>query len=515
MAVNLAMIGGAGWQFFDDNGNPLSGGKIYTYAAGTSTFLATYTDNTGGTANTNPVILDAAGRTPSQIWSTTGVSYKYVIKTSLEEEIRTWDNISNIDSLATYLPAGTGAVATTVQAKLREIISINDFGAPTSTEALQAAITFATGRTVTIPNAYNETTVPASYDTALLEYTGNSDTRMFSDTPDGIAKRLLKGQLPLAHSGSRYSVLGVEAQPQGSGINGPASADCGLTISTRKKGFNGATRPPTGEIDGLYICVRQDGPTGYASGSTLASDASGILVDIQNVGDCGFTSAWEAATSNYDRTAGAVSKSVQTQIGIITANLSPVASYGFACIAKVGALGSAYYAGKEGAATWDNILDAPGSVLIDKFGTYRALSSAWGDGAWTIARTADSANASTQFNHRGTGALFLNCAEAGAIQFGTGNTIRAQLTSGGHFAPYVNLLGDLGQATARWSQLFGFQVNLGDTSTNGIIITTGVGPPEGSVTANMGSLYLNRSGGASTTLYVKTSGTGNTGWTAK
>ena len=52
------------------------------------------------------------------------------------------------------------------------------------------------------------------------------------------------------------------------------------------------------------------------------------------------------------------------------------------------------------------------------------------------------------------------------------------------------------------------------SSTN-MKIVTGAGTPEGAVTAPIGSLYLNTSGGASTTLYVKTSGSGNTGWTAK
>jgi hypothetical protein len=49
----------------------------------------------------------------------------------------------------------------------------------------------------------------------------------------------------------------------------------------------------------------------------------------------------------------------------------------------------------------------------------------------------------------------------------------------------------------------------------GPTITSGTGSPEGVVTAPIGSLFLNLSGGASTTLYVKTSGAGNTGWTAK
>jgi len=50
---------------------------------------------------------------------------------------------------------------------------------------------------------------------------------------------------------------------------------------------------------------------------------------------------------------------------------------------------------------------------------------------------------------------------------------------------------------------------------NSQMITTGTGSPEGAVTAVVGSLYLRTNGGTNTTLYVKESGTGNTGWAAK
>jgi len=43
----------------------------------------------------------------------------------------------------------------------------------------------------------------------------------------------------------------------------------------------------------------------------------------------------------------------------------------------------------------------------------------------------------------------------------------------------------------------------------------GTGSPEGVVPAPVGALYTRSDGGASTTLYVKTSGTGSSGWTAK
>jgi hypothetical protein len=53
-------------QIFGSDGLPLVGGKIYTYAAGTSTPIATYTDYYATTANTNPIILDSFGQ--ANIW---------------------------------------------------------------------------------------------------------------------------------------------------------------------------------------------------------------------------------------------------------------------------------------------------------------------------------------------------------------------------------------------------------------------------------------------------------------
>ena len=43
MAVNLSPVGGVAAQFFDNSGNVLTGGKLYTYAAGTTTPAATTT----------------------------------------------------------------------------------------------------------------------------------------------------------------------------------------------------------------------------------------------------------------------------------------------------------------------------------------------------------------------------------------------------------------------------------------------------------------------------------------
>jgi hypothetical protein len=91
MAGNLAPA--LSRQWFDDNGNPLAGGLIYSYQAGTTTPQATYTDSGLGTPHANPVVLDANGRKPGGIWLDQGLSYKFVVKTSGGVTITTEDNI--------------------------------------------------------------------------------------------------------------------------------------------------------------------------------------------------------------------------------------------------------------------------------------------------------------------------------------------------------------------------------------------------------------------------------------
>ena len=93
MASVLLSPVGNGQQFFDNNGIPLSGGLIYTYQAGSSTLLTTYTTVNGNIANTNPIVLDSSGRTPSEIWMQTGYSYKFVIQTSAAVTLQTLDNL--------------------------------------------------------------------------------------------------------------------------------------------------------------------------------------------------------------------------------------------------------------------------------------------------------------------------------------------------------------------------------------------------------------------------------------
>lgn len=422
--------------------------------------------------------------------------------------------VSNSTNL-NYNEGDTNAVTRTVQNKLAEIVSVQDFGAVSggtsvNVTAFANAAAVANGRIITVPFANDATALPSDYSTTAFEYEAQN---IVNNVALSYAKKSLKTEFPTPHTTGFWSAYNIEALSQGSTINGPSTADYGQTIYITKKGWGGVTDPVNGEIDGLSVYVRQDGIKNPST-ANLASDASGILVNIQNVETCGYLSAIETASSNYNRTSSSITTAIGIQIGVIDSAQS--LSYGYNALSNIGINTNAFYASNESGASWKNILNAPGCVLIDSYGNYSAFNSFFWGGVptWSIGR-ANTLNSGTEFNHRGTGALYLNCAEAGAIQFGISNAAVWEINSNGHLGPVNNNVKNIGDPNARVANYFGYLINLGTTSTNGVNILSGAGSPNSSVTANVGSLFLRNDGGAGTTLYVKESGTGNTGWVAK
>jgi len=107
--VTLSIFAGVGAQLFDDSGNVLTGGKIYTYEAGTSTPLASYTSSAGNIAHTNPIILNAAGRVPTgEIWLDYTKLYKFIVRTSTDVLIATYDNVGGSFNTSAIIANFTG-----------------------------------------------------------------------------------------------------------------------------------------------------------------------------------------------------------------------------------------------------------------------------------------------------------------------------------------------------------------------------------------------------------------------
>ena len=100
------------WTFLANNGQPMVGGQLFSYLAGTSTPAPTYIDSTGITQNSNPIILNSRGDTANAqggscgVWWPPGTAYKFILQDPLGNVIWSQDNL--LPALTSYtIPVGT------------------------------------------------------------------------------------------------------------------------------------------------------------------------------------------------------------------------------------------------------------------------------------------------------------------------------------------------------------------------------------------------------------------------
>ena len=184
MSVNLSPIFNAVAQT-TTQGLPLNAGLLYTYQAGSSTPLATYSDSAGTIANTNPITLGTDGRPFSEIWLLSTYNYKFVLTDSLGSVIGTYDNVSG---LSNYYGPSSGVVTSVTGTSP---ISVTSGSTPnvsfsgvlpkanggTGTATPPVAFYYQTGAQ-TIATA---TTTVISYDTSVYDTNSiwNSSTKAF------------------------------------------------------------------------------------------------------------------------------------------------------------------------------------------------------------------------------------------------------------------------------------------------------------------------------------------------
>jgi hypothetical protein len=253
-------------QFFDANGNPLAGGKLYSYASGTSTPLTTYTDSTGLSANTNPIILDSRGE--ANVWLG-GNNYTLTLKTDTDVLIWSVDGVNGSfnSSNISYTPAGTGAVTTTVQAKLRQTVSVQDFGAigdgtTDDTAAIQAAI-----------NALSAAGVGG---TVLLPAGAYKITQNLSITWPNSTDQNSPGRITMRGEGADLSYIYDYRSNASAATGGAVTID--FTAGYDNKFFT--------MYFGQFSLIKKFNATTYASGSYTIGVGTGLyLKNIPGIGE--------------------------------------------------------------------------------------------------------------------------------------------------------------------------------------------------------------------------------------
>jgi len=531
MAVFLSPVGGVAAQFFTNTGAVLTGGKLYTYAAGTTTPLASYTTSAGSTAWTNPIILDSAGRISGggEVWLTQNVVYKFLLKDSSDVLIGTYDNVSGISDVTlplssnnvTYTPAGTGAVATTVQAKLRQTVSVKDFGAvgdgtTDDTAAIQAAITYAVatiGNNIYFPKGTYKVTA-----TLTIPTVNNSKSILYGSG----------AVIQATHNGVLFQNNNIFVAFKDLTLAGPGRANTN-SVGIVGSYFDGYLNNVT--VNSFYTGVKTQSITGKMDRCFFGDCHFCVwLQDFTNIfvfDSCYFSS------SDYGVYVPNTSSGSPGYVAQVTV---------FNCAFEV--CGTSFYSVGINRLLIENswfeqevtgslvLTDTPVYIVNTNFVNFQP-SVSYTSGFPTISKQYTNMDSylgftNNQYNTVSTTSITLNGkaypnSGMSAIEwngFLAGNGYKSRILGGNNnitidapnFVPLADNTTTVGTTSLRWSDTYSNRFHPGDAT---VLWTSGSGSPQGAVTAVVGSLFTRTDGGANTTLYIKESGTGNTGWVAK
>ena len=266
--------------FVDAAGEPLVGGLLYTYIAGTTTPQTTYTDSTAVTANTNPIVLDSRGE--ANVWLG-GAIYKFVLKDSVGALIWSVDNISAPTAAVSPVLSGNVTIDSNTPSPALQItqtgtgavLKVQDSADPDVTPFIIDA-TGQVGIGTAAPSAALEIASPGVFKgawaylptgTAMLFAQTSAPTGWTkSTTHDNKALRVVSGS---ASSGGSVAFTTAFASQAVAGTVGDT------TLTTAQIPSHTHTYP-NGTTTAGYKVDGNTGPNGYfASGSTDATGGGG------------------------------------------------------------------------------------------------------------------------------------------------------------------------------------------------------------------------------------------------
>jgi hypothetical protein len=530
--------------------------------------------------------LDAAGRVPSggEIWLQLGIGYKFVLRTSTDVLIATYDNIpssaqppaaNDADSImyeqgyivtagsfvsgtiyrivsvgttnftligavnntvgthfiATGAGTGTGTaeVSQTVETKLRQTVSVKDFGAvgngvADDTVAVQAALSSASQRIYFPAGTYKITSVLNTITDTKILYGDGCD--LVAANSASILK-FSAGVQGLIFSGNAASFSQVQSLAI-VGSDSGAGAAIGLTVSTPRFsaenvavsafGSHGVSVESAGGLNANLarfkkVASRSNFGNGFAIGLGSGVDENAITFD-----GCEGTSNTGYGFRNDGN-------------HVLFLN----------CVTAANTAGAFFDSGNSNqyilpyveSGVGDNVdIDATSTFGVWLSGLYASsipnFNSATSRNTWVVIIQGgfggrlminDVAGYTTGNQYRFENGIFA-AGELSLRNVTLNDTLQSVASDSSvfrmhvPFAPFTDTNLELGAQAKRWSDVWSVNFRPGTGSIRPIW-TAAANSPEGVVTAEVGSLYTRTNGGAGTTLYVKESGSGSTGWVAK
>lgn len=427
--------------YFDQNGDPLSGGSVFTYVAGTTVPAATFTTTAGLIQNTNPVILDASGS--ADIYLSANINYKFVVYDR--------DGVL-IDRVEPVFGSAEASIK-----------SVTQFGAVGNGIADDTGAFISAGYNAYVPEGtylVNPATV------SIKSYWGPGKLRYTTD-------------------GSEHWV-------------GLASRG---TLFIRNDDVNGDLTPKV-PADGLINLA--DGELKFMCDMDGDGDYDADILGKNNLYVAGMSSI-------HLRTAPGLSSEGRFKF-VSTNSTNYIQS------------GKNYSGTTHQHLAFSEYNSTNAWIFINRDTTHVAIgNTSTPDAPLHVINAATTAglfeNTSTAISRIGfkgnttsSGTSVTIGADADDMVIRTGGVDAVRVLSTGTVRPVTDMVSNLGTSSIRWNAGF---ISTLFPGAGSVQWTSGAGSPEGVLSAARGSLYTRTDGGAGTTLYVKETGSGNTGWVPK